>query len=217
MMTDQCLQSFLSRRQLPQSGCKVENFAAPHQYFTLRVEHKHFINNYFYTVTRLITSVCRCFKYKWSCFLYMVLVVEEFALYKMEYFRYRFVFSNSLIQTVNSKNAKNIRFNQQILKLTLLAKISVGGNAAKLVSAFTDKTPRCWRTGSVVCWCVVSRKNKVCNFYVLLQKPVSCWEMHRSSSGRLFTATMVSASCLDTTELKSCTGAARASKMLFVV
>lgn len=117
MMTDQCLQSFLSRRQLPRSGCKVENFAAPHQYFTLRVEHKHFINNYFYPVTRLITSVYRCFKYKWSCFLYMVLVVEEFALYDMEYFRYRFVFSNSLIQTVNSKNAKNIRFNQQILKL----------------------------------------------------------------------------------------------------
>lgn len=47
---------------------------------------------------------------------------------------------------------------------------------------------------------------------VFMQKLVSCWEMHRLSSGQLFTATMASASCLGTTELKSCTGAACASK-----
>lgn len=64
-------------------------------------------------------------------------------------------------------------------------------------------------------WAVRS-KNKICNCYVVLQKPVSFWEMHRLWSGQLFTATMVSASCLGTTELKSCTGAAHASKMPFV-
>lgn len=52
---------------------------------------------------------------------------------------------------------------------------------------------------------------------VLSQKPVSCWETLRSLSGRSFTATMGSASCPDTTERRSCTGAARASKMLYVV
>lgn len=44
------------------------------------------------------------------------------------------------------------------------------------------------------------------------QKPVSCWGMHRLWSGRSYTAMMDSASCPDTTELRSCTRAARASK-----